>query len=134
MKFFRILFMAVLAFVSLHAAARQVVQIVNYENVPIDVPGLSEAQVRNAIEGAARQREWDVRQIAPGKLLATLVVRGKHTVQVEIAYSPQTYSLTYRDSVNMKFTPGLGAGQIHPFYNRWVGELNQGIRIAVSKS
>lgn len=139
MKILRILMLAVLPLVSLHALAqRQPVPIVNYENLPTGRADISENKVRATIEAAAREQDWAVREIAPGRLLATLVVRGKHTVMTEIIYSPTQYSLTYRDSVNMKYgtsaaTPGA-PGVIHPFYNRWVGALKDGIRLALNKA
>ena len=139
MKILRILLLAVLPLISLQAhAQRQPVPIVNYENLPTGRPDIGENKVRATIEAVAREKEWEVREIAPGRLLATLVVRGKHTVMTEIVYSATQYSLIYRDSVNMKYgktaETGGAPGVIHPFYNRWVGSLKDGILLALNKA
>ncbi|WPB57088.1 hypothetical protein [Xylophilus sp. GOD-11R] len=135
MKLLRVLALAALALASWNAVARSVVPIVNYENVPTRSAGVTEAQVRQAIETAARSQQWDIREVAPGRMVATLSVRNKHTVVTDIEYSATTYSVKYRDSVNMKYEPADNApGLIHPFYNRWVGDLKSAIGIAIDKS
>ena len=47
---------------------------------------------------------------------------------VNITCSPESYSLTYRDSINMKYRMVEGVPNIHPHYNRFVGELKQAIQ------
>lgn len=122
-------------------AQRAVVPIVNLDNLPVTtVSGVTPtaAQVRQSIEAAALSRDWEIREAAPGQLVASLSVRGKHTITTDIAYSATTYSIRYRDSVNMKFKAADPAsapvvGLIHPFYNRWVDDLDRAIRVSFAK-
>lgn len=118
------------------ASARQTVPIVNYDKLAVAVnsgKAPQAEQVKQAILAAAGSKSWSVATQADGKLLATLQVRGKHTVVVEIAYASDQYSLTYKDSTNMKFGAGDGQPLIHPFYNKWVQELKEAIRIELLK-
>jgi hypothetical protein len=128
-------------------AQRMPVPIVNYRNIPITSAGavpVRAEQVKQAIREGASTRGWKIADEPGNKMLATLVVRNKHTVMVEIAYSATRYSLVYRDSVNMKYhaeyspdprTPaGRSAGiyakgrpSIHPAYNDWVRQLKDAI-------
>lgn len=140
--------------------ARTLEPIVNYENIEIragsgKTPSL--AEVKAAIERAAkapsrstRGEAWEITEVAPGKLVATLDVRDKHLVKVNIVFTPSAYSITYKDSVNMKYGPAsemdrdpsspilirsLPSGQyeIHPSYNRWVKSLVTSIRLEMQK-
>jgi len=138
MKSLRIWLMVLASLTCLPAMAqRQPVPIVNYENVAISGPAgqaLTASQVKQAIQSAAAANQWELADQGPGRLLATLHVRGKHTAMTEIAYSPDKISLVYKDSVNLKYSPGPGGkGVIHPFYNRWVGDLKEKIHSALAK-
>jgi hypothetical protein len=128
----RILLAAVLTFASAHAVAqRHPVPIINYENVQITTAAgqLTTEQVKQAILTAAGSKQWVVTEQGPGRMTATLHVRGKHTVVTEIIHSNDKFSLLYKDSTNMKYGPGPdGKGVIHPFYNRWVQDLKEAIR------
>lgn len=122
-------------------AQRALVPVINHEDLPVStMSGASPTadQVRQAIEAAAMARDWEVREVAPGQLVASLLVRNKHQVSADISYSPVAYSIRYRDSVNMKYKAGDAAsgkalGVIHPFYNRWVDDLNHAIRLSIGK-
>lgn len=134
-------------------AQRLAVPIVDHPDVAVATGSgkrLQAEQVKAAILAAAKEKGWGLAFEPSGKVLATLVVRNKHTVMVEIAYSAEKYSLTYRDSINMKYSPGSDrtpydlsssmrgyrqpAGPvIHPFYNDWVRELKDAIRLELLK-
>jgi hypothetical protein len=137
MKFLRILMVLVVSFVSLQAMARQPVPVINYEDVLVSSASgqrLTPAQVKQAIQSAAAAKQWVLRDQGPGRMLATLNVRGKHTVMTEITYSPEKFSVVYNDSTNMDYSPGPdGKGSIHPFYNRWVQDLKEAIRTSLAK-
>lgn len=90
-------------------------------NVP---PGLTADAVREAIEAGATLRRWGVREESPGKLVATLDVRGKHSATVEITYDTTSYHITYRDSRNLDYD----GEEIHENYNAWVAKLDKSIR------
>jgi hypothetical protein len=95
--------------------------IVNLENLPVKTQGdtPSASQVRAAIIAAGRKRNWTMIDGQPGELLGSIVVRGKHKAEVKIAYSPQSYSIVYRDSDNLSYD----GRNIHSAYNRWVKDL-----------
>jgi hypothetical protein len=143
MKLIKFTFFLIAIIFSLSAGAREAVPIINYSNLPIATSSgkpLQPDDVKKAIVVAAAAKDWTVAYQTDGKLLATLVVRNKHTIVVEIAYDSEKYSINYKDSINMKY--GISAGQregfkmgdsggqavIHPFYNKWVQELKDGIR------
>ena|SRR5438105_5691484 len=140
MKSLRVLLMMILALAASFPAAaqRKPVPVINYENVAVAGPAgktLSAAEVKQAIQSAAAAKQWDLADQGPGRMLATLHVRGKHTAMTEIRYTPERFSLVYKDSMNLKYVPAPdGTGLIHPFYNRWAEELKEAIRTALAKS
>ena len=87
--------------------------------------------VKKAIVEAARKNKWNIGNVAGGKiggkLEASLLVRGKHTVIVEIPYTAEKYSLLYKESTNMNYASCESERYIHPNYNVWVGRLQQAI-------
>src|SRR5260221_4341619 len=97
--------------------------IANFEGMPVKTLGAtpSPAQVREAIIQAGQRREWTFVEAGPGLLIATLLVREKHTAEVSIAYTPENYSVTYRRSMNLRYS--ADGPTIHPSYNKWVTEL-----------
>ncbi len=108
------------------AMARSPVPIVNYENVSVPssedkVP--TAAEVKRAILAAAEAKGWLIVPQPDGKLLATFKVQNKHAIVVEISYAADQYSLTYKESVNMKYTERDGEQLIHPNYNKWTQGL-----------
>jgi hypothetical protein len=127
------------------ANARTPVPVINYENVTIATASgksLQIEQVKQAISSAAASKGWTVAYSTDGSLLATLVVRNKHTVVVKIDYDVSKYSINYNDSNNMKYgiinvQPTIassnqdqshnGQAEIHPFYNKWVQDLKGAI-------
>ena len=89
-------------------------------------------QVEKAIIAAGKEKEWVMNTIsqgtASGKIEATLLVRGKHTVIVDIVYSPENYSIHYKDTINMNAAFCNGKTWLHPNYNVWVSRLNDEIQ------
>lgn len=123
--------------VSGSAAARHPEPIVNYANVAVVAASgkpLSVDQVRQAVRTAAQARGWSVVEQANGKMAAALSWNGnKHTIGVDISCLPASYSIDYRDSINMKYGTLNGQPIIHPHYNRFVRELNEAIRSELMK-
>lgn len=112
------------------AYARNTVPVENIERVaihPASGKTLTATEVKQAIATAAAKNDWVVNAATDGKTEATLEVRSKHTVKIEILYDPASYSILYKDSVNMKFETKYGQAYIHPFYNKWVGILKSSI-------
>jgi glucose/arabinose dehydrogenase len=125
-------FLIASALLATPAMARSSVPVVNYENV--SVPSSSDkvptaAEVKQAILAAAEAKGWSIAQQPDGKLLATLKVRNKHAIVVEISYAGDQYSLTYKESINMNYAERDGEQLIHPHYNKWTQELIDAIHI-----
>jgi hypothetical protein len=77
---------------------------------------------------------WDINEEKEGHFVAKLVVRGKHTVVVDIFYSATRLSIKYRDSINLNHEKDKeGPGLIHPNYNRWVDDLLRAIMAEIQK-
>ena len=148
------------AFLALHSNvhARGVEPIVDYDDVPVVTgsgkPATAE-QVRDAIMAAGASNQWQVsKSAAPDLLSASLSSKGKHSVLVSIPYSAGKFSIKYQDSINMKYrlaepsatgnvgdnnsNPAArpipsGTRMIHPYYNRWVQELLQSVKLELKK-
>jgi len=119
------------------ALARRGVALQNYDNIPIvraDNKVLTDAKVREAVVKAAQISKWIVDQDAPGLLVATDSIKGKHSLTVEVKYSATQFSIDYRDSSNLNYATGPGGPVIHPAYNKEVKALldsiNAGLRSA----
>ena len=80
-------------------------------------------QVREAIERAGHGLGWQMEPAGPGHLIGTLHLR-THMAQVDIPYSATGYSITYRDSRDLKYN----GTTIHSNYNGWIRNLDQAIQ------
>lgn len=103
--------------------------LMNIENAPIDAAegSLNLSQVTKAIKGAAVSLGWQTSTKKPGHIVATLAVR-KHVAVVDIKYTTKSYSITYKDSVELKYD----GTNIHSNYNNWVKNLDNRIRIQIN--
>ena len=63
----------------------------------------------------------------PGRIVGTLSLRS-HEAVVEILYDTEGYSITYLNSVNLKYD----GQRIHKNYNSWVQNLSNAIYAQVS--
>lgn len=108
--------------VSMPATARPPVAVVDYYNQPIATTTVD--NVRRAISTAAANRRWTLSENGAGHMIATLVIRNKHTIVIDIRYTGSTLDLRYRDSENLNYTKfDNGARVIHPAYNTEVKAL-----------
>jgi hypothetical protein len=128
---------ALFLFTSVVHAQRAPVPIVDHPNVPAVAgsgkPVSAEALARAIIDGgAAGARKWDFEDAGHGTLRGTYKVRS-HTVMVHVVPGTGSYSLKYAHSINMKYQLENGTPVIHPFYNRWVDELLDAIRLQLKK-
>lgn len=132
MKLLKILMFALALLACAPAMARTPVPVVDFPDQPVSTASgkaLAADQVVQAVRSAAVARKWVVTAAADGKLTASLSWNGnKHSISVLIACTADRYSIAYKDSDNMKYSPGDGQPLIHPYYNRFVGELNEAIR------
>ena len=116
------------------SAALMIDEVENFENVPIRTVGgkaLSSADVRDAIVAAATSRQWKIDYVRAGVLIGRLNVGGKHLAEVNITYTPQFYSVVYRDSINLNYR--ASDRTIHSSYNRWVGQFVDAINLSLRR-
>lgn len=120
------------------AQQRATVPVVNHINEawkPSVGRAASLDSVRDAIVRAAESLKWTVDSADPGALRASLVVRGKHTVRVQILWTTSVFSVRYDGSENMSYwQPSAGRDYIHPNYNVWTGQLVAAIRKELEQS
>ena len=61
--------------------------------------------------------------VRAGVISGRLALR-THVAVVEVTYDTKTYSIAYKDSVNLDFANGT----IHKNYNGWITNLDRAIR------
>jgi hypothetical protein len=118
--------------------ARESVPIVNLENNTIVAssgkePALEAVAQAIRAAGASQAYPWTPSGETPGVLQLTTFVRNKHTVVVNVTFDTKTYSIRYASSMNMNYQSKDGKEIIHPFYNKWVALLKQGIDAELHK-
>ncbi|MBH0176491.1 MAG: hypothetical protein HP491_01150 [Nitrospira sp.] len=86
-------------------------------------PSLEEMQ--KAIVTAGVGLNWSMAVVKPGHIVGTLNVRS-HQAVVDIVYNSKTYSITYKDSTNMKYNAEKKL--IHENYRGWIQNLDNNIR------
>jgi hypothetical protein len=151
MNFFKAAIFVCGTIASFNVHARMPVPIVNYENIVVATSSGKAVlieQVKQAVVSAAKSKGWTVAFSAENSLIATLIVRNKHTVVVKVDYDTNKYSINYNDSKNMKYgiidvQPTIassnkdqslnGQGEIHPAYNQWVQDFKDAIHIELLK-
>lgn len=108
----------------------------NFVDMPVKTasgapPSLVE--VHDAIVNAASSvpvRPWGMTDAGQGKLIGRMQTgRRGHVIVLDIAYSPQRYSISYRNSVHMNYR--ASDQTIHTSYNVWVRELVEHIERAL---
>ena len=106
----------------------------NVTDAPVPTEGggkaMSNDEVRKSIVRAGAQLGWQMNPAGPGKITGTLVLR-THTAVVEIPYSPKSYSIVYKSSVNLDASDD---GHIHKNYNSWIQNLDKAIRVQLAAS
>lgn len=87
-------------------------------------------KIERAIRNGAGRKGWDARKIRNGLIVATILVRNKYFVAVNINYNAYGYKISYKNSRNMKYNPADNS--IHPSYNKWVRLLQDNINYELS--
>ncbi|MEO8849803.1 MAG: hypothetical protein ABI440_14385 [Casimicrobiaceae bacterium] len=97
----------------------------NVESDPVVTPGApaTMASVEQAIIRAGTGLGWVMAPVKPGELSGRLVLR-EHTAVVSVIYDTGSFSIRYRNSVNLDHSDG----QIHRNYNGWIDNLEREIR------
>lgn len=107
-------------------------QIYNINNATITPPSekvLTAKNVEEAIVRAGTALGWKMKPDSEGHILGTLALR-THVAIVDINYTPKTYSITYKDSTNLKHS----GNNIHSNYNGWIQNLEKGINNQINLS
>jgi hypothetical protein len=118
------------------ANARHGVPVENYDNVVVvraDKKVLAADKVREAIVKGVTRLRWIVLEDSPGMIVTSLSIRGKHSMTVEIRYTGQNFSITYRDSSNLNYGKGAHGTDIHPTYNKEVKKLLDSINATLQQ-
>jgi len=103
----------------------------NISDASIDVPAkTSDDKIFKAIKNAGVQLGWIVKKSKPGVATAQLNVR-KHMALVEIKYNKTSYSINYKNSMNLKYDATKGT--IHKNYNGWIQNLNNAIQVQLTQ-
>ena len=63
----------------------------------------------------------------PGNKVKLTYSRRDHSLVVEVAFTPKSYSIKYVDSANLGYSMEGGKPIIHPNVNKWLNNLRQGI-------
>jgi hypothetical protein len=128
---------AAMSLAATEAQASRIGPMQSFENQPWTAPtnaAFNPARARQAVTRAAQANGWTVETTADGRLLATLLVRGKHTINVAVTVMQGAFSVTYAGSHNMNYQKGPdGRDWIHPNYNVWVRTFCNGIRFELEK-
>jgi hypothetical protein len=82
-------------------------------------------EVQKAIIGAGAALTWQMAIVQPGEIVGTLNVRS-HQAVVSIPYSTKSYSILYKDSINLKYDAKKQT--IHENYLSWIQRLDNAIR------
>lgn len=104
------------------AGCGRVQPILNIEHTPVALNPQS-TQVKQAIIEAGTDRGWVMMETIPGKIRGEYQARSHHAI-IDVTYSEKTYSIEYADSDNLKYEDG----KIHRNYNRWVKNLDVGMK------
>ncbi|MDR2081037.1 MAG: hypothetical protein LBP54_04040 [Campylobacteraceae bacterium] len=126
--------------------------IYNVDRVPIsNNSNLTGSDIEKAIIRAGVQLGWQMSKVQDGIIIGTLYLR-KHMAQVEIKYSNLNYSINYKESSGLDFSPeykGIvciktdqwqppkdcketySGATIHRNYNGWIRNLEKAIKTQI---
>ncbi|MCF6172177.1 MAG: hypothetical protein L3J44_00060 [Campylobacteraceae bacterium] len=86
--------------------------------------------IAKAIRTGANTKGWRTRKLGNNLMVASITVRGKYFVAVNIKYNKYGYKISYKNSRNLKYNPQDHS--IHPSYNKWVRLLERSINFELS--
>lgn len=105
--------------------------LLNFENSPVVTVSGKQAKlddVKKRIIAAGISKGWQMQPVTDGHIVGTLFLGG-HMAKVDVKYTADTYSVTYKDSSNLNYD----GANIHKRYNHWVRLLNDQIRVQLSQ-
>ena len=94
-------------------------------------PGASLGAVEDAIVRAGSKRGWLFEPAGPGHMIGSLNVRGKHFVKVDVNFDERGFSITRKETTNLKYDPSTNT--IHKNYNSWIRNLESDIQLEMQK-
>jgi len=90
---------------------------------------LNMKQAEKAVRSGLRARQWTHKTKKPGHLEGRIVVRGKHTLRVDIHYTGTSFDVNYKDSDNLNYkVKDDGTRRLHPNGNSWMDNLANDIK------
>jgi hypothetical protein len=102
----------------------------NIVDAPIEAAkNTSDDKVYKAIKKAGFNLGWIIKKVKPGVATAQINLRS-HMALVQIKYNKNSYSITYKNSLNLNYNPADNT--IHNNYNGWVQNLNNAIQVQLS--
>ena len=82
---------------------------------------LSTDEVKLGLSSALIARGWSMSNQKPGYMQAKVIVRGKHTLVVDINYTENSFDIKYKSSINLKYKVDSECiEKIHPNANSWM--------------
>jgi hypothetical protein len=88
--------------------------------------------VKEGILRAMRLRDWTAQSTSNSKIVAQVIVRGKHTLVVDIHFDNNSFDIDYKNSTNLNYAVNNGEEQIHPNANTWMSNLSTDITTALA--
>ncbi|MEJ2456472.1 MAG: hypothetical protein P8103_20310 [Candidatus Thiodiazotropha sp.] len=125
--FRKIAFVAMIVFTMALIGCRTA-PVYNVTDAPINASEKATAEdVKKAILSAGAGLGWQMKEVEPGHIVGSLFLR-KHSAVVDIPYSTESYSITYKDSTELKYD----GTNIHGNYNGWIQNLDRAIQARLS--
>lgn len=125
-KIFKLSAMIILAMVVLTGC--RTANVYNVNNAPLQNK-LSSEKVYDAIKMAGYKKGWIITKVKPGLAMGKISLR-THQAMVEIPYTAKSFSIVYKNSVDLKYDSAKGT--IHKNYNGWVRNLEQAIDFEIT--
>lgn len=101
------------------------------QNIVASSSDYTEDDVKKAIVVSGAGLGWNMKADKPGHILGTLNIRD-HMAMVDIKYDLKSYSITYKDSSNLKYDATGGEAVIHSNYNGWIENLDRSIKASLN--
>jgi hypothetical protein len=92
----------------------------------------SSSQVKKGVKMAVLNRKWNISNESGNSFEASYTKperRGDMTARIKVRYSTKEVKISYVGSENMD----ADGNSIHPWYNRWVGNLVKDIPIYIER-
>lgn len=129
MQHLRLTVLILVSCLVLASCGGKVAPLVDIEDAPLKASSTASLDtIAQAIERAGTRRGWQMTAKSPGAMSGKIMVRGKHTVIVDVIYDTETVSILYGGSINMNYSEKNGVRRIHPSYLKWIEFLKKDIQ------